>query len=343
MALAGLSPTIIALLGRSEVMHLGVEASNCTTLADAIVGLPGFDAADVQHLLAPLAETDDVDCPPPFTLASGNCASLLLLAPMYPSLRTLSVRDATRAWVLVDMLCLNAARRIEDDLVQRYAENPSAEADWRAALTVAGCPACDTLWERVAYMFAALRIQWGISASCPIKFGAVPTVGEEAGRLAWQRDLSIHLFTSLGQQSVSIALVGACVAPAILATLRHNANERVAKAAFQLLVRIGCPELYLKAYATALARCSADSDSVDASIFALLRATTGDANVTAMVAAGIVPLLFDLLCTYYDDKIGNAVLFYTPSLLSAIFTIVEKSNGDTEPLISAALAAISRH
>ena len=76
---------------------------------------------------------------------------------MCPGLRTLSVPDAARSWVLVDMLCLDTTRRIENDLVQCYAENPSAEGDWRAALTVDGCPACDALWELVTGKYSAVR------------------------------------------------------------------------------------------------------------------------------------------------------------------------------------------
>ena len=142
LVLSELPTPVLSFLCRSEVLHTGAEAAIRATLADAVAALP-YSACEVGRFLAILA----VGATPPFTLASDNCASLLFLAPMYPALRALSVRDAARAWVLVDMLCLDATHRIEDDLVQRYAEDPSAEEDWRGALTVAGCPACDTLWE----------------------------------------------------------------------------------------------------------------------------------------------------------------------------------------------------
>ena len=88
---------------------------------------------------------------------------------MYPALRALSVRDAARAWVLVDMMCLDATRRIEDDLVQRYAEDPLGEADWHACLTVDGCPACDTLWELIFNKYAVLRSEWADDAPSPLR------------------------------------------------------------------------------------------------------------------------------------------------------------------------------
>ena len=111
-----------------------------TALAEALV-LP-FGDADTVRYLSVLAET--VGVTPPFLVNDGS-ADLFFLAPAYPALRALSVRDAARAWVLVDMLCLNVARVLEEDLVQRYAENPSAEADWRGALTVDGWSRRSTL------------------------------------------------------------------------------------------------------------------------------------------------------------------------------------------------------
>ena len=191
-----LSAPIASLLGLSAVLHGDTDAAACSTLSDVLAVLP-FSGAEAERYVSPVAATDDVSQPPPFTLASGNCSSLLFLAPMYPHLRALSIRDAARAWVLLDMLCLDATRRIEDDLVQRYAEDPSAEADWRGVLTVPGCPACDTLWELVTKKYATLRERWEYSAPAPTTFGTTPSEVQVAGRAEWQRGINMGLLTAL--------------------------------------------------------------------------------------------------------------------------------------------------
>ena len=142
------------------MIHAVAEPEGRTALAFAVAGLPSFSDADVARYLTVLAQTRDAI--PAFSSASGSCSAMMFLAPLYPALRTLSARDAARAWVLADMLCLDleVSRRIEDDLVQRYAEDPAGEADWRGALTVDDCPACDTLWDEATRKYASLHGQW---------------------------------------------------------------------------------------------------------------------------------------------------------------------------------------
>ena len=111
------------------------------TFADAIAALP-FDGPTALRLLAPVVAAAGS----PSRVDADKVATQLLIAPLHPTLRTLSTHEAAEAWVLVDFLRLGAAaRRLEDDLVQRFVEWPGAEASWRDALTVDGYPACDTL------------------------------------------------------------------------------------------------------------------------------------------------------------------------------------------------------
>ena len=202
-AFSDLSAPPLAFLGRSEVMLTGMEGAGRATLADAVAVLP-FSSEEVANYLAPLVEAEE--SAPPFLLSAGNCSSLLFLSPMYPALRALSIGDA--------------ARWLEDDLVQRYAENPSAEGSWRTALTVAGCPACDTLWELVSKKYTALRKQWDGGAPAPATFGAVPTAEQVGARSAWKRGISMGALSAmLCVKDDSLKLFGICFAPTILATL----------------------------------------------------------------------------------------------------------------------------
>ena len=155
---------VLSLLTQSLVIHSGSERAVYATLAEAVAVLP-ISAADAVRLLGPVAASGEVA--PPFTMGAGSDATMLFLTPMFPALRELSVRDAVRAWVLVDLLCLAApARRLEHDLIQRYAEDPSAEGDWRAAFTVEAAPRVTRCgnWSRAATaVFAPRYAQSSIS------------------------------------------------------------------------------------------------------------------------------------------------------------------------------------
>ena len=133
----GLSSLLLSLLSGSPVTHDGIEPVGRATLVEAVELLPSYSGAEATRLLEAVAVAAQVS-PPPFKSGSASSASFLFLAPLYPSLRSLSVRDVARAWVLADYLCIDqmAVRRLEDDLVQRYAESPGSTEDWRAALTV---------------------------------------------------------------------------------------------------------------------------------------------------------------------------------------------------------------
>ena len=143
-----------------------------------------------------------VRCPPPPISLRRPAAGLAPLrapprrlngaAPLHSALRGLCVRDAARALVIADLLCLYATRLLVDDLVQRYAENPAAEADWRGALDVSGCPACDTLWELASVEYAALSLHWrDLSPNRPARHSvsAVPTAAQKSARVAWQKEV----------------------------------------------------------------------------------------------------------------------------------------------------------
>ena len=302
-----LPAALLALLSRSPVLHTGMESAGCSALTDALAVLP-FSAAEVTRFLAPLVETDDVTAPPPpFTLAACNSASLVFLAPMYLTLRALTTHDAARAWVLVDMLCLDATRRIEDDLVQRYAENPSAEADWRAALTVDGCPACDTLWELVTKKYGALRKQWEAGAPAPAAFGAAPTAEENTGRAVWQQGLSKGVFDSFKLiPKGARAHIGGFLAPVILATLRHQGDAIVLRAALRALTEIGTPERFLDGYLTALARLASDADAVYETCREINNHVVLNKLHDAMCAAGAISLLLSALALHSEHG-GKAV------------------------------------
>ena len=47
---------------------------------------------------------------------------------------------------------------VEEDVLQRYAEDPSQLDDWRGARTVAGCPARDTLWAKLTAGYTRFRL-----------------------------------------------------------------------------------------------------------------------------------------------------------------------------------------
>ena len=214
-----LSPHLLALLSRSVVLHTGVERPIHEVFTTAISVLP-FSGADAARLLAPLADAERT--PAPFLLR-GVVASMLLLTPMFPALRVLSVRDAAAARLLGDLLCLDATGMVEDDLVQRYVENPFAEADWRGALTVAGCPACDTLWAKLTASYAVLRGRWKTDVPAPASFGASPSQEQRGLLPVWQQHESLAVLTSIGENRLG-EIGFALIAPMLVATLQTSSN-----------------------------------------------------------------------------------------------------------------------
>ena len=343
--LSELSAPILAFLSASDVLHVGMEGAGRSTLADAVSVLP-FSAADISRFLSSLAATGGVDSPPPFTLATGNCASLLFLTPMYPVLRTLTVRDAARAWVLVDMLCLDATRRIEDDLVQRYAESPSSEDDWRGALTVAGCPACDTLWELVTKKYAALRTKWANDVPLPDCFGAVSTASQTRTRASWQLGLCFRAIRAIAlMSSGAVEIVGVCLAPTILASICNHSNVEVVGAAFTVLQRLGSPELFIGGYLTALSRLASDVRHVRSVTCSLLELVRIEGAIPTHVATAAIPLLVAALTRHSGDAIvvSNTVaamgVLSIRSLLPSVFTTIV-ANGCLPILYSALILHI---
>ena len=249
---------VLSLLARSLVMHTGVERGVHDTLAEAVAVLP-FTLEEAVHLLGPVADTTDSQ--PPFTLSHGMDPRKVFLTPMFPPLRSLSVREAVRAWVLADMLCLDAAaRRLEDDLVQRYAANPSGEADWRAAFTVDGCPACDTLWERVTMMFSVLHNEWAMVelGGIPAKFGAAPTVNQATVWASEQLAASLAVLQRI--TTTQQGATGGMVALLLIATLKGHADDGVARAAYEALRSLGRPCYFIEGHTAALNRFTTDGD-----------------------------------------------------------------------------------
>ena len=242
-----MTSAMLSLLGRSAVMHTGLERAGREAFAEALTALP-FSLEEATRLLRPVSATDG-DCFAPHLVlrTPGLASSALLLAPIYPALRVLSVREAARSWVIADFLCLDAAaRRLEDDLVQRYVEDPGAEGDWRGALTVAGCPACDTLWELVTNAYAALRRPHEVQQEThfrdsdgfpfPVCFGEQPSPLQGTYGPVWRRSqVACILF---GVCDVEAAYFGVSI-PACVAALRHHSdNSETVRAAVLALLTL---------------------------------------------------------------------------------------------------------
>ena len=216
---------VLSLLSGSLVLHTGVQPAVHDTLADAIANLP-FTLEEAVHLLGPVAESGNSPFPLPGVAT--------LLAPFYAPLRSLTVHEAVKAWVLVDFLCLPApARRLEEDLVQRYTENSGAEADWKKSFTVDGCPACDTLWELVTKQYTTLRGTWEDDAPLPTAFGVQPTAAQASRREAWQRGECTDLFRVMKALKDSSTAVTRTLffAPSIDAVLNGCSDPEVVLAA----------------------------------------------------------------------------------------------------------------
>ena len=216
-----------------------------------------FGAAEVARLrlLAPLAEA----VAPPVSF----CEATIFLAPRYSPLRQLSVRDAARAWVLSDLLCLDVTRWVEEDLVQRFLEDPSAEVDWCTTLTIDGCPTCDTLWVQLTGLY--LRYQTPLSQKT---FGAQPTAESRDAEREWRRASIERTLGERVRMNRHAVVTSALMVPTLLFTLLHSPDDWVVEAAFVALVDVqinpafGIDQHVIPGYVTALRRLLKHAGSV---------------------------------------------------------------------------------
>ena len=174
-----------ALLASSPVLLTpGVERELKVALAAAVerVGISLATATSVLSLLA--AAQTAVPLPIPI----GD-AELFFLVPFHPALRVLSVEDAAAAWELGDFLCLGV-RQLEEDLVQRYMEDPAAVADWRAAIGTTAHPAREMLWTQLGVLYEKLYDDLpGAKRSIPPLFGEAPSAEMLTEGDAWRRGM----------------------------------------------------------------------------------------------------------------------------------------------------------
>ena len=287
----------LSLLTRSLVLHTGVDLAVHEALADAMATLPF--AEEVVHLLGPVALA--AECNPPFFLGGPASPHTLWLAALHPALRELSVRDEVKAWVAVDFLCLPAAARmLEDDLTQRYIQNPGGEADWRAAFTVDGCPACDTLWELVTKKYAALLPRWDAQdAMPPSSFGAQLAAEQPGVRATRQRAACVALLDAITAKQ--LGAMGAPYAPMLTAALSHP-DLIVARAAFAALESLEGGQHYVEGYSVALSRFVDDGVVVRriCSTMSKWSIETIAAQQSVLIAHA-VPALIRALSTNRDD------------------------------------------
>ena len=135
---------------------------------------------------------------------------------------------------MVDFLCLGAAaRRLEEDILQRFMESPGAEADRRSALNVDGCPACDTLWAQVMALYSALRSQWADGVPMPASFGADTTAAKRKKCALWRRRTCVSAFQAITTTDLG-AFAGSLI-PLCFVTLHHSVDAPVIGAALAAL------------------------------------------------------------------------------------------------------------
>ena len=291
-----LGGAVLGLLAHSSILALSVEPSMRDSLAASLSVLP-FSVAEAAELLAPVAASGDH--PPPFSLSGDTHPDLLLLTPLFPALRELSVHDAARAWVVVDLLCLGqAARRIEDDLVQRFILDPACCENWLAALDVAGCPSADALVKLLSKSYLIVKMKWevvGIAPPLPPVFGSVLSAPPlRAAHAAWVRSTSLVLLDGIAARS--LGGWGAALSPAILGVLHHNTDAEVVLSALTALQSFGSDVHYLGDYVVALRRF-ADSPAVVIKVCRLLQsiAVASSDHAGAIVTDGALVQLMRLL------------------------------------------------
>ena len=162
-AAADLSPALRALFGTSDILSTAeVQDAMRSALADATAILSMTDAEAIR-LLTPLAACVPTVCDP----------FALFLKPMHPALRVLSLADAAAGARLADFLLVDKklAECFEQDIVQRYAEDPGAVPDWKAALSPGG----DALFDRLVSRYAAIASAWlapGLQQAAPLQYDA---------------------------------------------------------------------------------------------------------------------------------------------------------------------------
>ena len=137
----------------------------------------------------------------------------------------------------------------------------------------------------------------------PPRFGDPPTYDQSAKRAAWQRHLSLQVLYPLSL-CIGLSGFGALMAPTITATLRHNADLDVLKAAFAALVALEQPEFYLEGYTLGLEKLASDDESMRAFCKSLSGVTFDEAGGSSPAsplvrwAASSIPRLVALLTTH---------------------------------------------
>ena len=282
LILLEVSSSLISLLGSSIPLHTGLNDGVCAALGTSLAEVLPFSAQEAARLLLPLADAAK-------GAGTGSLgSSLYFLAPAHPALRVLTVSDAAAAWVIADFLCLDESKLLVDDLVQRYSENPAAEADWAAAMAVAGCPAADTLWVLATAGYAALRAQLDAAAPAPPAFGVPPSAAQTGARVAWQKGLNLASLRAIAAMP-GVEVVGGLVAPCLIAALRRPLyhDQDVLEAAFHALRALKRGALYVDGYVAAL-RCLSSNGAVVKEICDTFDELAQFGDKVALRSAGVV-------------------------------------------------------
>ena len=237
------------------LLHESIERQLHDSLDDALEVVTFVTAEEARRVLGIFSQRDPS---PPFDFGGAACAAWIIFAPLHPSLRAMSVREVASAWAIADYLCLGGTHTLVEDLVQRYAENPAAVADWRADISLQDCPACDTLWALATAEFSKLVRHWDGKYAVPAVFGALPPA-EACALLVAQRRACMRA-ARVDVRGLRPSTAGA-VTPIIYAFLRSSTDEELVKAAVGALASIhdrpsanGRPEYPLAAYMDILER-----------------------------------------------------------------------------------------
>ena len=293
-----LTPAILAVLAASEVLHTGLEGAARSTLDDAVAVLP-FSSSNTHRYLAAIALAGVA--PPPF--AATACSSVFFLAPMYPALRCLAMADAARAWVLVNMLCLDAPRCWRTTWcsgtrrTRQRKPTGGPPSPWTAAPRPTRCGS----WSQASMRHCASS--GGRRRHYPPRLGWFRVVHNALD--AWRGSracISMSVLNAFGGTTdAQLKLVGVLLAPTILAALRHQADVGVAASAFRVLEKLGSPELYLDGWITALGRLSSDSFVVTSVARVLSELSDTLEGCATLLAAGAAPPLVAALARYRDS------------------------------------------